>query len=69
MSALYCDNSDYGSYQVLANLTVDIGNVGTAQSYNMSLDLETAVYTSNFRAENVDYERLVARPSARSDRR
>lgn len=57
VSALYCENYNYGSYQALANLTVDIGNVGAVQNYKRELDLESAVYMNTFSVGNVDYTR------------
>lgn len=60
VSALYCENYNYGSYQPLANLTVSIANIGAAKSYKRELDLETALYTDMFTSENVDYKRFAA---------
>ncbi|KAF7171884.1 hypothetical protein CNMCM6106_006238 [Aspergillus hiratsukae] len=47
VSALLGEFPHYGSYQVLANLTVDLGDVGVA-GYRRSLDLRTGVYADRF---------------------
>jgi hypothetical protein len=59
VTALYGSADDYGSYQTLGNLTVDL-NLGanpSISSYNMSLDFENALYTSQWMTDNVLYVR------------
>lgn len=58
MSALLGDAPHYGSYQVLANLTIDMG-IEEVDNYKRSLDLRTGVYEDRFDAGGVGYERHV----------
>ncbi|GFF22350.1 probable alpha-fucosidase A [Aspergillus udagawae] len=48
VSALLGEFPHYGSYQVLANLTVDLGDLGSVADYRRSLDLRTGVYADRF---------------------
>ncbi|RAL12336.1 glycoside hydrolase family 95 protein [Aspergillus homomorphus CBS 101889] len=57
VTALYGEFPDYGSYQVLGNLTIDLGDVGTVSNYRRSLDLQSGIYADQFRSGNVDIER------------
>lgn len=61
VTALYGNPNYYGSYQVLGNLTVDVGlgsgNVSSVSDYKMAVDLETAVYTSGWTVGDVRYQR------------
>jgi alpha-L-fucosidase 2 len=59
VTALYGSADDYGSYQTLGNLTVDLslGANPSISSYNMSLDFENALYTSQWMTDNVLYVR------------
>jgi hypothetical protein len=41
-------NNDYGSFRVLANLTVTINGISQYANYNRSLDLNTGVHTTTF---------------------
>lgn len=57
MGPLLGKNEYFGSYQVLGNLTVDIGDPGNVADYKMALDLDNAIYMSNFTGGDVDYQR------------
>ncbi|PYI19655.1 glycoside hydrolase family 95 protein-like protein [Aspergillus violaceofuscus CBS 115571] len=57
VTALYGDFPDYGSYQVLGNLTIDLGDMGAVSNYRRSLDLESGVYLDQFKTGNVDITR------------
>jgi alpha-L-fucosidase 2 len=48
VSALLGEFPHYGSYQVLANLTVDLGGFGSVADYRRRLDLPTGVYGDRF---------------------
>ncbi|KAJ6437332.1 alpha-fucosidase [Purpureocillium lavendulum] len=56
-SALYGSTADYGSYEMLANLTVDITGVDKthATKYRRTLDLGTAVHTVTYTASGAAY--------------
>ena len=56
VSKLMGDTNDYGSYQVLANLSVEIDDIGLVEKYNRSLDLVTGIHTTKFQSTGVDYE-------------
>lgn len=58
MSALLADFPHYGSYQVLGNLTIDLGELDTVRDYKRSLDLETGVYSDGFRAGKASIKRF-----------
>ena len=60
MSALLGTAQYYGSYQVLANLTVDIGDVRDVDNYKRRLNLETGVYDDSFTVGHAKYERYVS---------
>lgn len=47
----------YGSYQVLGNLTIDLGNLGDVHSYRRSLDLRSGLYSDQFVEGAMLYER------------
>ncbi|PYH98267.1 FAD/NAD(P)-binding domain-containing protein [Aspergillus ellipticus CBS 707.79] len=48
VSALLGEYPYYGSYQVLANMTIDLGELYNINGYRRSLDLESAVYSDHF---------------------
>ncbi|PYI07564.1 hypothetical protein BO78DRAFT_396406 [Aspergillus sclerotiicarbonarius CBS 121057] len=48
VSALLGEFPYYGSYQVLANLTIDMGGLSNVNGYRRNLDLESAVYSDHF---------------------
>ena len=49
------DDNDYGSYQVLANLSIVIDEIGSTSGYKRVLDLETGVHTTSFKAGGASY--------------
>ncbi|KAH8426857.1 glycoside hydrolase family 95 protein [Aspergillus melleus] len=51
VSALLGEFPHYGSYQVLGNLTVDLGPLDHVHGYRRTLDLESGVYTDGFSFE------------------
>lgn len=55
-SALYGGSSDYGSYEALANLTVSIAGVTKYSNYKRTLDLETALHSSEFTANGATFQ-------------
>lgn len=57
MSALLADFPFYGSYQVLGNLTVDLGQLEDFHGYKRSLDLQSGVYMDEFAAGNASIQR------------
>ncbi|PWY91587.1 FAD/NAD(P)-binding domain-containing protein [Aspergillus sclerotioniger CBS 115572] len=48
VSALLGEFPYYGSYQVLANLTIDMDGLSNINGYRRSLDLESAIYSDHF---------------------
>ena len=48
MSQLLGGDSNYGSYQVLGNLTLSFEVTAKAATYNRFLDLTTGIHTTNF---------------------
>ncbi|KAG9858985.1 glycoside hydrolase family 95 protein, partial [Aureobasidium melanogenum] len=48
VTALMGDNTNYGSYAVLGNLSISIDNILNFTAYNRSLDLSTGVHTTTF---------------------
>ncbi|OCL04204.1 glycoside hydrolase family 95 protein [Glonium stellatum] len=52
LSQLLGSNSNYGSYQVLGNLTVSFDVTANAATYNRSLDLTTGVHITSFDDDN-----------------
>lgn len=50
-------NDNYGSYQVLGNLTVDLGDIGSISDYKRELNLDNAIHTNSFRAGSASYEK------------
>ncbi|KAK1142665.1 hypothetical protein N8T08_007470 [Aspergillus melleus] len=61
VSALLAEFPHYGSYQVLGNLTVDLGSLGHVHGYRRNLDLESGVYTDGFDFEIGGRKRSVQR--------
>lgn len=55
VSKLMSDFSDYGSYQVLANLSVAIESIGSVTNYKGSLDLETGIHSTVFESRGASY--------------
>lgn len=55
VTKLMGDNNNYGSYAVLGNLSVAIAGVTNTSSYKRSLDLQTGVHNTSFRAGNASY--------------
>jgi alpha-L-fucosidase 2 len=52
VSHLLGSTADYGSYQVYANLSVVIDGVTSTSSYNRSLDFNTGLHTTVFKAND-----------------
>ncbi len=52
MSGLLGSSDYYGSYQVYANLSVEISGVTSAKSYNRSLSFDTGLHTTTFTAND-----------------
>jgi Glycosyl hydrolase family 65, N-terminal domain len=48
LTAFLGSNKDYGSYRVLANLTITIDGITQYANYNRSLDLNTGVHSTTF---------------------
>ncbi|KAK3715591.1 hypothetical protein LTR37_007079 [Vermiconidia calcicola] len=55
VTKLMGETTDYGSYQVLGNLSVAIEGVASVSDYRRSLDLETGVHSTSFKAEGASY--------------
>lgn len=55
VSKLQTDFSDYGSYQVMANLSVAIEGVESVTNYRRELSLDTGVHTTKFKSEDAQY--------------
>lgn len=53
-------DDNYGSYQVLANLSVSLQGISGATEYKRSLDLNTGIHTTTFKTSNSSYTTLVA---------
>lgn len=51
---------DYGSYEMMANLTVSISGITDYSNYRRSLDLETAVHTTSYTANGANFNMYVA---------
>ena len=56
VSKLMGDTNDYGSYQVLANLSVGIAGIGSVDNYTRALDLETGIHITAFQSGEASYE-------------
>jgi alpha-L-fucosidase 2 len=52
VSHLLGNNNYYGSFQVYANLSVAIAGVTSGTAYNRSLDLNTGLHTTVFKAND-----------------
>lgn len=52
VSALLGENDNYGHYFPLGNLTITIGNITSTTGYIRSLDLDTAVHSTNYTADD-----------------
>ncbi|KAK7713134.1 hypothetical protein SLS57_007464 [Botryosphaeria dothidea] len=60
ITELLGSNDNYGSYRALGNLSVTIDGIAEVASYNRSLDLDTGVHTTAFRAgDGNDYAATV----------
>ncbi|GLB08979.1 hypothetical protein AtubIFM57258_004888 [Aspergillus tubingensis] len=57
VSALLGEYPYYGSYQVLANLTIDMGELSDIDGYRRNLDLGSAVYSDHFSTGETYIER------------
>ncbi|KAL4897774.1 glycoside hydrolase family 95 protein [Aspergillus ambiguus] len=57
VSALLGEFPYYGSYQVLGNLTIDLGELQSVRDYKRSLDLPSGMYADGFVAGNTMYNR------------
>jgi hypothetical protein len=54
VSELLGTNNHYGSYRVLANVTVQIEGINAYVNYNRSLDLTTGIHTTTFLASDMN---------------
>ncbi|KAJ3495328.1 hypothetical protein NLG97_g3472 [Lecanicillium saksenae] len=52
---LYGNMDDYGSYELMANLTVSIAGVKQYSNYRRALDLETALHTVSYTANGINF--------------
>jgi alpha-L-fucosidase 2 len=68
VSKLQGDDSNYGSYAVLGNLSVSIAGIGNVQDYHRSLDLQTGIHTTSFRVgdETLSTYAMLLLPACRS---
>ncbi|OQE07116.1 hypothetical protein PENVUL_c015G05694 [Penicillium vulpinum] len=57
-SALYGSDVDYGSYEILGQLTVSISGTQNITSYRRSLDLDTAIHEVTYNSNGVDFETI-----------
>ncbi|KAG9585344.1 glycoside hydrolase family 95 protein, partial [Aureobasidium melanogenum] len=55
VTALMGGNNNYGSFAVLGNLSISIGNISNFTAYNRSLDLVTGVHTTTFEVGESKY--------------
>ncbi|KOS17015.1 Alpha-fucosidase A [Escovopsis weberi] len=55
VTALYGDPNHYGSYRVLANLTVSIDHGSSYSGYRRTLDLETSTHTTTYRVGSASF--------------
>lgn len=46
---------NYGEYEVLGNLTVNVANLSSSSSYRRSLDLSTGVHTVTYEANGATF--------------
>ncbi|KAJ5371889.1 Six-hairpin glycosidase [Penicillium concentricum] len=53
-SALYGSTDNYGTYEILGNLTVGIAGTEKVTSYRRSLDLDTAIHEVKYKSNGVD---------------
>ncbi|CCD42397.1 glycoside hydrolase family 95 protein [Botrytis cinerea T4] len=59
VTALMGSDDNYGSYQVLANLSVSLQGISGATEYKRSLDLNTGIHTTTFKTSNSSYTTAV----------
>ncbi len=59
-SPLLGNMDDYGSYELMANLTVSIAGIKDYSSYRRTLDLETAVHTVSYTANGANFNTQVS---------
>lgn len=55
VSALYGSTADYGNYEVLGNLVVNISGTQNVTFYKRSLDLDTAIHEVTYKSNGVDF--------------
>ena len=58
------DDSNYGSYPVLRNLSVAIAGVASVSAYERRLDLETGMHITSYASGDREYTCKRARPSS-----
>ena len=63
-SPLFGNMDDYGSYELMANLTVSIAGIKDYSSYRRTLDLETAVHTVSYTANGANFNTQVSTPTS-----
>ncbi|KAF7955642.1 hypothetical protein EAE96_004568 [Botrytis aclada] len=59
VTALMGSDDNYGSYQVLGNLSVSLQGISGATEYKRSLDLNTGIHTTIFKTANASYTTAV----------
>ncbi|KAF7872045.1 uncharacterized protein EAF02_009150 [Botrytis sinoallii] len=59
VTALMGSDDNYGSYQVLGNLSVSLQGISGATEYKRSLDLTTGIHTTTFKTANASYTTTV----------
>ncbi|ESZ90776.1 glycoside hydrolase family 95 protein [Sclerotinia borealis F-4128] len=59
VSALMGSDDNYGSYQVLGNLSVSLQGISGATGYKRMLDLDTGIHTTNFKIANASFTTTV----------
>ncbi|KAA8568952.1 hypothetical protein MFRU_017g01210 [Monilinia fructicola] len=55
VSALMGSNDNYGSYQVLGNLSISLQGISDATDYKRMLDLDTGIHTTTFQTSNASF--------------
>lgn len=59
VSALMGSNDNYGSYQVLGNLSISLQGISDATDYKRMLDLDTGIHTTTFQTSNASFTTFV----------
>lgn len=54
-SPLLGNMDDYGSYELMANLTVSLSGIKEYSNYRRALDLETALHTVSYTANGANF--------------